>query len=174
MELIVSRFQNHYEGFQIAIKNQDNIQLIAIMNGNKFDFHGPILLTEIDQHIVYGMSHPKVVSRLISQGPQQLLTSKELGHRLFEHGMKASIGKIKVKNNMYLTTLETFYTLATKCQHIIQVANKDTAAYLVQPRSDLKPILISNRLFDVKNDMSEYDHIIIDDIQTHLTKKFYA
>lgn len=184
MELIVSRLSQHHLGLSLSLKEEDNstaipqIRRIATINGNEIDFLGPILLLNIDQHVVYGLSHPTVISRILSKGPQHLLAPKEIAHNLFEHGMKATIGKIKINLNYFNTTLDTFYTVTQKVSNITLIIGKDNQlAYLIQPRTDLQPILISNDRFlpkdsdkDLLNTVSS--NIEIDNIRTYTTTSF--
>lgn len=109
MQLIVSRLAEVHQGMMVSLKDEDKIDTIGMVNGNKSTFKGPVILTDLDQDIVYGMSHRQVVSRIYSDGPQILLTTREYAHRLYEHGMKAALGKIKFGNNVFQTCLETYY-----------------------------------------------------------------
>jgi hypothetical protein len=61
MELIVSRLNHHYQGLKIVFKEFEDLRTLAIINGNDPEFTGPIILLNLDQHIVYGLSHPEVV-----------------------------------------------------------------------------------------------------------------
>jgi len=110
MQLIVSKLAEEYHGLSVALKDDDRIETIAMINGNKADHKGPVILFNLDQEIVYGMSHRHVISRIYTNGPQNLITTKELSHRLYEHGMKASLSRIKINNTTFLTCLETYYT----------------------------------------------------------------
>ena len=180
MELIVSRLNYHHMGLKIVCKEQDEVKTIAVVNGNDPGFAGSIILLSLDQHTIYGLSHPEVVSRILEKGPQNLLTSKELGHNLFEHGMKAALGKVKINTNYFNTTLDTFYNLINKTAHITLIAGKENQlACLVQPRLDLKPVIISNTTFHVKetetdaikNELYSLDMVELDSIRTHVTLK---
>lgn len=93
------------------MEDNNNIQRIALINGNKADHNGPVILLNLDPHIVYGLSHPAIVGKILSQGqPQELWTTKDLAHRLYEHGMKSSWGVVKHKNLCLQSRGDTFYT----------------------------------------------------------------
>ena len=180
MELIISRLNYHHLGIKISLKEQDEIRTIAIVNGNEPDFLGAVILLNIDQHVVYGLSHPEVISRILEKGPQYLLTNKETGHNLFEHGMKATLGKIKINMNCFNTTLETFYTLTNNVSNLTLVPGMNNQlGCLIRPRLDLLPILISNYGFQPKidieplrNEIQSSDKVEIDNIRTHVVFKF--
>jgi len=178
MELIVSRLNQHHLGLKIVLKEQSDLKTIAIINGNDPEFAGPIILLSLDQHTIYGLSHPEVISRILEKGPQNLLTSKEISHNLFEHGMKASLGKIKINTNYFYTSLDTFYTLTTKVSCLSLLIGKDNQlACLIQPRLDLQPVLISNSIFSyketdidpLKNEIYSLNKVEIDSIRTYVT-----
>lgn len=178
MELIISRLQQHHLGLKVVLKESDEIRTFAIINGNDPDFLGTVILLNIDQHAVYGLSYPEVVSRLLQKGPQNLLTTKELGHNLFEHGMKASIGKLKINMNTFSTSLETFYVTTQKTSNITLITGKDNQlGCLIQPRTDLQPILLSGYTFIPKESDKELlddvsTNIEIDNIRTYITTEF--
>jgi len=180
MELILSRLSHHYLGLKLILKDDDEMRTIAIINGNDPEFVGPVILFNVDQHVIYGLSHPEVISRILEKGPQYLLTHKEIGHNLFEHGMKAALGKIKVNNNYFNTNLDTFYMLTTNVSNLALIVGKNNQiACVVQPRLDLQPVLISNHIFytketdtDIlKNELCSLDKIEIDNIRTHVVIK---
>jgi len=170
MQLIVSRVPNFHEGLIISLKDGNDIKNIGRVNGNKADFGGPILLFGIDQDVVYGLSHREVTSRIYSQGPQILMTTKELGHRLYEHGMKASLGKIKIGNTHYLTSLETYYTVMNQYGPFKMVVSGGRLGCWVQPYSNYLPILLTTGAFETTEKVA--CRIDIDKIQTEVTKKF--
>lgn len=177
MELIISRLTQHHLGWKLVIKEQEDLRHIATINGNDPDFFGPVILLSLDQHIVYGVSHPEVISKLLQRGPQCVLTTKELSHNLFEHGMKASLGKIKIGMNYFITSLDTFYSVTNKASNLTIITSKDNQiGCLVQPRIDLKPILVSNYTFIPKDSDKELlegvSSIAIEDIRTHVITDF--
>jgi len=180
MELVISRMCQYHLGLKVALKDQDDCRTIAIINGNDSEFLGPIVLFNLDQHIIYGLSHPEAISKILLKGPQNLVTTKEVGHNLFEHGMKASLGKLKVNMNYFTTSLDTFYMLTNKASCLTLITGKDNQlACLIQPRTDLKPILISNSCFmpketenDLWNEWPTLDKIEIENIQTYVTGRF--
>jgi len=183
MELIISRLKHLHEGMDLSLKDHQQIRPLALINGNKTEFKGPIILFNIDQHTIYGLSHPAVVSRLFNDGPQQLLTTRELAHSLFEHGMKASLGQVKIKNSTFYTRIDTFYTVVDKIQYIKLIMGKrNKPAFYIQPRKDYKPIVISTYNFqfkdkyDYKNiddlDIDRIKVVEIDHVQDYITAKF--
>jgi hypothetical protein len=179
MELVISRLKHYHQGLKVIVKENETFRPTAIINGNEPDFFGPIILLSIDQHTVYGLSYPEVISRILVKGPQSLITTKEMSHNLFEHGMKASLGKLKINNSYFLTTLETFYTMTNKASNMSLILGKDNQlGIIIQPRTDLKPILISNYNFTPKEiDNNELIHnvstnIEIDSIRTHVVVEF--
>lgn len=179
MELIISRLSQHHLGWKVVIKTQEELRHVATINGNDGEFFGPIILLSVDQHIVYGLSHPEVVSKLLQRGSQYLITTKEMGHNLFEHGMKASLGKIKLGMNYFSTSLETFYTVTNKASNITLISGAENQiGCLFQPRNDLKPILVSNSTFIPKDSDKELllgvRSITIDNIRTHIVLNFPA
>jgi hypothetical protein len=99
-----------HEGIRLSYEDETGVaKPVAHINGNDFSFHGPIILTGIDAHVVYGLSHPQVISTILQMGPQSIVTTKELAHNLFEHGMKAALGKQRFGNSVFLATLESYY-----------------------------------------------------------------
>lgn len=101
-----------YEGIRLSHDDGSGVaKPVAHINGNEASFRGPVVLLNLDAHAVYGLSHPQVVSHLLKDGPQPLVSSKEMAHRLFEHGMKAALGRVKLGNNQFATSLDTFYRL---------------------------------------------------------------
>jgi hypothetical protein len=82
---------------------------VAHINGNNPDHRGPVILLSLDASAVYAMSQPQVISRILSEGPQTLITTKDIAHTLFEHGMKAALGKHKIGNNNFFASMETYY-----------------------------------------------------------------
>jgi hypothetical protein len=172
MELIVSKLNHHHEGLKVALNDGDTVQNLTIINGNQPDFLGPVILLSLDQHIVYGMSHPEVISRIFTKGPQQLLTSKEIAHNLFEHGMKATLGKIKIKLNWFITTLDTFYTLTSATSMLQIIPGKDNKlGCLITPMATYQSILLCNPGFEIK-EPEKYnisESIEIDNIKTYVS-----
>lgn len=116
-KLILGRMQDHHEGFLLQSIEKDDqgeeklVDLIMI-NGNRPSYTGPVAILYLDPFVVFGMSHNNVVSRLLHEGKgtQSLVTSKEIFHTLYEHGMKASWRYINVNGLKYMTCAETFYS----------------------------------------------------------------
>ena len=168
MQLIVSKLAEEYHGLSVALKHDDSISTVALINGNKEDVNCPVVLFSIDQEVVYGLSHRKVVRRIYDNGPQILITSKELGHKLFEHGMKAALGKIKIHNTPFSTTLDTFYNLKTSYSFLsLEQANGRLGISFEVPM--YKKVLIANSAFKPKEEMSFGGRIDIDKIQSQVT-----
>jgi len=162
LQLIVSRYSESRHGLSVSLKDEDKIE------GNKPEFTGPVVLFNLDQEIVYGLSHREVVSRIYAEGPQPLITTKELAHRLYEHGMKASLGKIKLNNTPFLTCLDTYYNTAKMYGRLTLVNSKDRLG-VVFCFSGYKPILITNAGF--KDKETAACRIDIDKIQSEVTQK---
>jgi hypothetical protein len=174
MELIISRMPELYEGMQIALKENGKLRPLALVNGNKPDFKGPVILSEIDQHAVYGLSHPAVVSRIYAEGPQMLLTTRDLAHNIFEHGMKAALGQVRMGGNMFFTKMETFYTVSSETQNMRLIAGRrGKSAVIIRPREDCRPVVIAPRNFQPKEPLDEgAKSIEIDSIKTFTTAAF--
>lgn len=113
MELTLGRNTELYHGLALSDSNGNTLLRIE----GKKDDSVPTLLLTVDPHTVYGLSHPKVISKILATGPHMLITQKKLAHSLFEHGMKSSWGTIKVLNNKFQTSIETFYDL--RFQHTL-------------------------------------------------------
>jgi len=144
MQLIVSRLAEPFQGMEMVLKIGEVLTTIGIINGNKAEYRGPSILLTIDQHVVFGMSHPAVVRRLLDEGPQVLLSNKETAHTLFEHGMKASVGKVKIKNSMFITNIETFYEVKqTHKQLSIVMSANGRVGCMVQPEGSAWPVVLS-------------------------------
>lgn len=183
MELIVSKLQSNFDGLDLSIKHDDHVQSLARINGNHADYQGPIILLNIDQYVVYSLSQPEVVSRILTKGQQQLLTTKEIAHNLFEHGMKASLGKLKIKTNWFLTTMDTFYSCSL-IGHFLEIiqGNKENRenkiGCLITPSPEYQSILVCNYGFDYdKSDKGDKINnvssvIEIDSIRTYVTMPF--
>lgn len=108
MKLEIIRNTEKENGFSIV--DTGTGKTILMINGNDHDYNGPIAITSIDPYILFGLSSPRVVNRIIGeQKPQTLLTTKELSHTLFEHGMKSCWGKIKLNQLEARATSSTFY-----------------------------------------------------------------
>jgi hypothetical protein len=155
MQLIISRLSDPFQGLEVAVKIADNVSTLAVLNGNKSEYRGPIILLGLDQYTVFGLSHPSVVRRLLDNGPQTLISSRELAHTLFEHGMKASLGKVRVNNSTFLTNLETFYELKQSHKVFsIVVGQNGKIGCLVQPQQeDQTPIVLASGEFVPKTEI---------------------
>lgn len=171
MQLIVSRLTEFHHGLMVSLKDGDEIKNIGIINGNKNDFFGPILLFSLDQDVVYGLSHRQVVSRIYNRGAQILLTTKELGHKLYEHGMKAALGKVKVGNIHFSTNLDTFYSQKSTYGPFNLVVSDGRLGCTVKPFANYEPILLATAGFDCSK-LNLKNRIDVDKVQTQVTKKF--
>jgi hypothetical protein len=156
----------------VSLKDGDEINNIALINGNKPDFTGPIILLDIDQDVVYGLSHREVVSRIYKEGPQILLTTKDMGHKLYEHGMKASLGRVKVGNVQYTTNIETFYTVKSSYGSLSLIYSEGKIGCYVKPHKNYTPILIASSGFIPKGIDTKEDRIDIEKIRSEITRKF--
>ncbi len=178
MQLIVSRLTHEHHGLTVLLKDEDKIDTIAVINGNKPDYHGPVILFGLDQDIVYGMSHREVVSRIYGEGPQILLTTKELAHRLYEHGMKAALGKIALGSNTFLTCLDTYYKQTLEYARLrVETNGGKMACRFFIP--GYQPILLTTGAYRAKESievvpMGTEQRIDIDKIQTEVTKKLVS
>ena len=123
MNLVIKKNTELHKGYEVLSKGG---LLIGRINGNTVsDNHVPIVLLSLEPHTIYGLSHPHVISDILNNGPQNLVTSKHLGHKLFEHGMKASWGQVKIKNNKFLTCLDTFYSVKKQLKQFSVVSEDD-------------------------------------------------
>lgn len=131
MRLALARSQEKHNGFMICDMDNDTTYMYVEGNSSK---HVPVVVLSIDPHIVYGMSHPLTISRIFSDGPQTLLTTKKLAHNLYEHGMKSSWGSIMLGLTPMYTQLPTFYDVVSVHSNGVFSAsvhaNEDDKAYL--------------------------------------------
>lgn len=117
-KLVLGRMQDLHEGFILqsiekTSDGEEKTENLIMINGNRPSYTGPVALLYLDPYVTFGMSHISVVSRILHEGKgsQKLLTSKEIFHNLYEHGMKASWRYVNVNNLRYMTFAETFYEL---------------------------------------------------------------
>jgi hypothetical protein len=87
--------------------------------------------------------------------------------------MKASLNKVKINMNYFNTTIDTFYTLTKSLPNINLITSMDNQlACLIQPRTDIQPILISNSIFHAKENETELyklNRIELDHIRTYVS-----
>ena len=174
MQIIISRLAELHEGFDISVKFGDKVQNIALLNGNKATHNGPVVMLSIDQHILYGMSHPTVISRILKNGPQHLIASRDLSHKLFEHGMKSSLGEIKIQNNIFRTNMGTFYTVIGNVGPISLIQEGKQFACSIDTSKWERPskrVVISQGGFFVPASVLPYEHIVVDNIKTTVAVK---
>ena len=122
MSIVIVKDRDFHQGYEVQTK--DGI-LIGRINGNSPSNQVPIILLSVDPYVTFGLSHPHVISGILNDGPQNLITSRNLGHTLFEHGMKSSWGKVKVKNNKFITCLETFYLVKQQYKNFSVITEDD-------------------------------------------------
>lgn len=106
-------YNDQIGGHLVSLDNGTSVRDLALLNGNRPDLHLPVVIYCLDAHVVFAMSHPSVISRILSSQPQPLLTSRDMAHKLFEHGMKASLSKQMMGSSPVLTTLDTYYRLTS-------------------------------------------------------------
>lgn len=107
--LTLARMSEKHNGYVLV--NQEGKSILYI-DGNNSNPDIPVAILSIDPHVVYGMSHPAVISKILGHRPQNVLTTKKIAHTLYEHGMKASWGQVTFgERTVLLTTLNTFYSV---------------------------------------------------------------
>lgn len=166
-KLILAKLNNDYEGYTLSLLEESGQKKLFTINGNSINNNGPVVLLNLDPHIVYGMSHPDVIEKILNRGPQKMLSTKELSHRLYEHGMKGSWWKVQVKKNVYMTSLETFYNVSTEDTNAKIINGKHKKCALQFVHQD-KTYLISNRWFEYETPITVDRHIVLDDVQDYL------
>ena len=173
MNIIISKLVDHCEGWEISLKNDESIETIAIVNGNKPLYSGPIVVLGVDQYILFGLSNPVVVGRILAEGPQEMISSRDLAHKIFEHGMKSVLGRIRINNNYFLTCLETFYTVKSESGLLSLVLGNDgQLGCLIGSKNWNKKILITLQGFTEKADSkSQAEIVYIDQIRSVVTMK---
>lgn len=131
-KLVLGRMQNLHEGFilQSIEKGEDGSEImvdVLMINGNKASYSGPVALLYLDPYVIFGMSHNNVISRILHEGKgsQKLLTSKDIAHNLYEHGMKASWRYMRVNGLTYMTFNDTFYEQITTLNDFKIVSGKN-------------------------------------------------
>lgn len=108
MKFLLGRNQDLHHG--LTLSDIDGNPILRI-DGKKND-NVPALILGIDPHIIYGLSHPSVMHRIMhSQEPDILYIHKSIAHKIFEHGMKACWGTVQLGSLNYLATMDTFYKL---------------------------------------------------------------
>lgn len=168
MQLLVSKHAEDFHGWDLSLVNHaGKIQSLGCINGNKVENNGLVILFDVDPDIVYGMSCKQVISKLLASGPQTLITVKDIAHKLYEHGMKASWGKIKLKATTLYTAMDTFYNV-TQSSGTLSVIQGQTSFAVSFTQYGYEPVLLSNRSFHPKpNEVGKY--ILIDDVKTTVT-----
>ena len=141
-------------GFTLSYKREaagsdpGGYNAMAVINGNAPNYYKlPVVLLSIDPHIVYGMSHPDVIETLLETGPQIMLSTRDLPHKMFEHGMKASLGRMEVGRNTFLTNINTFYDVQYDFPNFGIVVDRDKNPGLLVKDSGQIPALITTRKF---------------------------
>lgn len=165
--LILAKLNNEYEGYSLSVLTDDNQKRLFTINGNSTGNKSPVVLLNIDPHVVYGMSHPSVIKRILSRGPQKMLATKELSHRLYEHGMKGSWWKIQIQKNVMMTSLETFYNVEAEDGEARVISGKHKKCALLFS-FDNKSYLISNRWYEADSTFKVDRHVVLEDVEDYL------
>lgn len=166
MQLVLTRLENNYEGFSLSLKDGSTSRTLATVDGNLVNHRGPVILLSLDQHSLYGLSHPAVVSRVLADGPQTLLTSEEISQRLF-NGMSTSLSVVKVRNTVFRTSLETFYRLENKSKYFTMVPGKNSQVGCLIAIGG-KTILLAHGGFKPQNVAIVYEQLLVLDQITTL------
>lgn len=168
-KLILAKLNSDCDGYSLSILEDGGQKELFRINGNSRSYSGPVVLLDLDPHIVYGMSHPDVIDRILQSGPQKMIATKELSHRLYEHGMKGSWWKIKMQKNTVLTTLETFYDASPIdiSENAEIINSKDKKCALLFSHQG-KKYLISNRWFSFDHAAKVDRHIVLEDVGDYL------
>lgn len=107
--LTLARMSEKHNGYVLV--NAEGKSILYI-DGNNSNPDVPVAILSIDPHVVYGMSHPAVIGKILGYRPQNLLSTKKIAHSLYEHGMKAAWGQVTFgERTVLLTTLNTFYSV---------------------------------------------------------------
>jgi len=179
MRILISRLQEYHHGWDLSLDDGDSIKRIALLNGNKpsEDLISPAVVFSLDPHVIYGVSHPTVISQILTRGPQPLVTTKEIAHKMYEHGMKASWWRVKHGSNSFFTNLETFYEVVQDTKHLSLITGvNETCGCLVRV-AGYAPALICQRGFSPKDKTQsfhgiawpDYTPIVLDDIATSVS-----
>jgi len=166
MQFVLTRLEQKHDGFSVSLKDGSTSRTLATVDGNTANHRGPVILLSLDQHSVYGLSHPAVVSRVLADGPQTLLTSEALARRLYDGGMKAALSSIKVRNNVFLTTLETFYKVDNKSKYFTVIPGKTPEQMGCLIAVGGKTILLAHGGFKPQNAVAYEQHLVLDQITT--------
>lgn len=166
-KLILAKLNNEYEGYSLSLLNEGGQKRLFTINGNSEGYKGTVVLLNVDPHVVYGMSHPKVIKRILTRGPQKMLATKELSHRLYEHGMKGAWWKIQIQKNVVMTSLETFYNVESEEFNAKVLSGNHKKCALLFTFEE-KNYLISNRWYEPDTSLNVNKHIVLEDIQDFL------
>ena len=165
MQIMISKHAEDFHGWDLSVTTQSGaIRSLGTINGNKTENNGLAIIFDVDPDVVYGMSCKQVVSKLLDSGPQTLITTKDVAHRLYEHGMKAAWGRIKIKNTALYTSMDTFYSVqhANGPFSIVQGQAGFAVSYTA---IGFAPILIASRAYQPRPaDFGQC--IIVDDVKT--------
>lgn len=120
-----------------SLYDGDTNTSILHIDGNKVtDKTVPVAVLSIDSHVVYGLSHPSVVNKIFSDGPQPMITTKKISHTIFEHGMKSSLGSLVIGKTPIMTVMGTFYDVTQEyninkdLSFVVVPYTKENNAYL--------------------------------------------
>lgn len=108
----ISVMRRESVGFEVYI---DDARCLFI-DANEVSWRGPVCLLESTPEILYSLSSTAVVHRIIAEGPQNLLAKRETAHKLFEHGMKFSWGKVQIGKSTFFASVESFYNVQAQFQ----------------------------------------------------------
>lgn len=167
MSIVIARGSMPFNG--ISIYDNDSDQTIATVNGAgdlSSISRTPILLLSLDPHTIYGLSHPAIISEILQYGPRVLISTKSLAHNMFEHGMKASHGKVSIGQNTFMATLETYYRVESN-MHGFSVVEGQRGFAISYKKSGLPTILLHSSGFQA---LEVFDHraINVDAITDYL------
>lgn len=170
MKIYISKLNHVWEGYSIALEDPDgNAHNLGIINGNIEKTSGPVVLLSIDQHVLYGMSHPIIISRILNVGPQDMIATKDMAHNLFEHGMKCSLGLYKWQNKIpFITGMFTFYNVVTSNQYLSLVQGESGVALKIEVPS-YDPIVIYDRTTYKPKKSTITKSFCLNDISNYIT-----
>jgi hypothetical protein len=163
--LSISRLDRPEFGYEVHLDLPDNNAKILRIDGNDSNNVNPVALLNLDAYSVFGLGHPNVISRILNYGPQTLLTTKELGHKLFENGLKAYLGRVRIGNNHFQSTLETFYIQSFQAGLMSIITHNIYGVCVEVKPLGYKPVYISHTC------LSNDEHIYLDAIQTTVQRK---
>lgn len=172
-KIILAKLATPTEGYSLSIMGEDSSETLLLINGNKQSYNGTVALLDIDPEILYGLNQTPVIQKNLKTHPQNMLASKEMAHKAFEHGMKASWWKININNTPVLTTMESFYNVTQRYSHkaldisLIQGKGKK-CALLINLKQGHGQYLITNRWFEAESLPNVDKHIVLEDLDPYM------